>query len=287
MKGFILAGTRVVIIVVLLVILTGLAVGQTGVKKKRALPHEYGAVIMNNYSEKAGLAPVEFDHWLHRGMFTCRLCHVDLAFGMKANSTNVRAADNKKGFYCGACHNGKMVHKEKTVFAACLPPYNPADAKRCDRCHSVGRNIAPENDFYWVTKKYPKERFGNGVDWERTEQDGYIKLVDYIEGVSIRRPAMAVQKDFTINARVAGMAGINFSHGKHTVWNGCEVCHPELFVGVKRGLTKYAMSDFYEGKFCGACHLKVAFPLLDCQRCHTKSVEPPAPVVPQIAPKGM
>jgi hypothetical protein len=47
------------------------------------------------------------------------------------------------------------------------------------------------------------------------------------------------------------------------------------------------MSDFYEGKFCGACHLKVAFPLLDCQRCHTKSTEPPSVPAPQTAPKGL
>jgi c(7)-type cytochrome triheme protein len=79
-----------------------------GVKKKRPLPHEYGRVIINNYSEKAGFAPVVFDHWLHRSQFTCRLCHVDIAFGMKAGASGIKAADNMKGFYCGTCHNGKM-----------------------------------------------------------------------------------------------------------------------------------------------------------------------------------
>ncbi len=278
---------KFILVLCLVVVSSGLVFAQTGIKKKRALPHEFGMVIMNNHSEKAGLAPVQFDHWLHRSKFTCRLCHVDLAFGMKANSTDVKAADNKKGFYCGTCHNGKMVNNEKTVFASCEPKGASSDARRCDRCHSVGKNITPENDFYWITKRFPKERFGNGVDWEKTEAGGYIKLIDSIEGVSISRKAMATQKDFTIHTKVAGMAEINFSHTKHTVWNGCEVCHPELFVGVKRGLTKYSMADFYEGKFCGACHLKVAFPLLDCQRCHTKSVEPVAAPAPQIMPKGM
>lgn len=278
---------KIIIVICLAVLSAGLAAGQTGIKKKRALPHEYGMVIMNNHSDKAGLAPVEFDHWLHRSMFTCRLCHVDLAFGMKANTTNVRAVDNKKGFYCGTCHNGKMIHNEKQVFASCLPQYNPADAQRCERCHSVGKNPVREHDFDWVTKRFPRERFGNGVDWERAEADGHIKLIDAVEGVSIKRKALAAQKDFTISSKVAGMADINFSHSKHTVWNGCELCHPELFVGVKRGLTKYSMADFYEGKFCGACHLKVAFPLLDCQRCHTKAVDAAGAAAPLTPQKGM
>ena len=28
------------------------------------------------------------------------------------------------------------------------------------------------------------------------------------------------------------------------------------------------MKYILEGKFCGVCHLNVAFPLDDCQRCH-------------------
>lgn len=255
-----------------LAILAGLASGQTGVKKKRALPHEFGNVVIDNYSEKAGLAPVEFDHWLHRGMYTCRLCHVDIAFAMKADGTTIKASDNRKGFYCGVCHNGKMTYNGKTVFASCQPVYTQEDAKRCERCHSVGRNVIGEYDFYAFTKKFPKERFGNGVDWDKAEAEKLIKPVDFIEGVSIRRKPMAVQKDFALVPKVEGMPDIIFSHEKHTIWSGCELCHPEIFVGVKKGMTKYTMAEIYEGKFCGVCHIKVAFPLLDCQRCHTKAV---------------
>lgn len=263
---------KIVLVVLALLMVVGLALGQTGVKKKRALPHEFGNVIINNYSERAGLAPVEFNHWLHRGIYTCRLCHVDLAFGMKAGSSNIKAADNKKGFYCGTCHNGKLLYNNKPVFAACQTQYMQEDARRCERCHSVGRNVIGEYDFYTVTKKFPKERFGNGVDWEKAESEGFIKLTDYIEGVSIKRKAMVVKKDFTVKSRVEGMSDIIFSHTKHTVWCGCELCHPEIFVGVKQGMTKYSMAEIYDSKFCGVCHIKVAFPLLDCQRCHTKPV---------------
>lgn len=263
---------RSVVMVFGILTLAGLALAQTGVKKKRALPHEYGNVIINNYSEKAGMAPVEFDHWLHRGLYTCRLCHVDLAFAMKANASNIKAADNKRGFYCGACHNGKRVYRTRPIFASCQLHYTQEEAGNCERCHSVGRNVKREFDFYTFTDKFPKERFGNGINWEKAAAEGFIKPLDFLEGVSIKRNPMNVQKDFSLDAKVEGMQDIIYSHAKHTVWSGCEGCHPEIFVGVKKGLTKYSMEEIYQGKYCGVCHIKVAFPLLDCQRCHTKAV---------------
>ncbi len=261
------------IIAVLVLAAFGTAVAQTGVKKKRPLPYDYGKVILNNYSEKAGLAPVVFDHWIHRSKFTCRLCHVDIAFAMKAGSTGIRASDNMNGYYCGTCHNGKMSIGEKKVFESCSRKIPNGDSSRCERCHSLGKTVAREYDFVKFTERFPKERFGNGIDWEKAEAEGRVNLVDFLEGVSIRRPALTVQKDFSISPKVAGMPDIIFSHKKHTVWNGCELCHPEIFIGVKKGTTKYSMVDIYDGKYCGVCHGTVAFPLLDCQRCHAKPVQ--------------
>lgn len=263
---------KLLFLILFILICTGMTAAQTGVKKKRPLPQEYGRVILNNFSEKAGLPPVVFDHWLHRARFTCRLCHVDIAFAMKADATNIRAADNAKGYYCGTCHNGKMIYKEKKVFESCSTK-PAADLKRCERCHSLGKNVRREYDFAEFTGRFPKERFGNGVNWEKAEEDGYVLLTDYLEGVSIKRPALAVKKDFALAPKVEGMPEIIFSHKKHTVWNGCETCHPEIFIGVKKGTTKYSMIEIFDGKYCGVCHGKVAFPLLDCQRCHSKPVQ--------------
>jgi len=260
------------VIVFGLLALVGLAMAQTGVQKKRALPHQYGNVVMNNYSETAGLAPVEFNHWLHRALYTCRLCHVDLAFSMKTGGSNIKAVDNKRGFYCGACHNGKMVYGTKPIFNSCQLHYTQEEAPNCERCHSAGKNVNRDYDFYTFTEKFPKERFGNGIDWDKAASDGIIKPIDFLEGVSIKRNPMKIQNDFSLVAKVAGMPDIIYSHAKHTVWSGCEGCHPEIFVGVRKGLTKYSMEDIYQGKYCGVCHLKVAFPILDCQRCHTKPV---------------
>jgi c(7)-type cytochrome triheme protein len=97
--------------------------------------------------------------------------------------------------------------------------------------------------------------------------------VDFLEGVSIKREKLADQNDFELGAKYEGMPDIIFSHQKHTVWNGCELCHPEIFIGIKKGLTKYSMEDIFAGKYCGVCHNSVAFPLLDCQRCHTEKIQ--------------
>jgi c(7)-type cytochrome triheme protein len=258
-------------VIVLALVFTVAAFAQTGVKKKRPMPQDYGKVVINNYSEKAGMSGVVFDHWFHRSKFTCRVCHVDIGFGMKVGTTGIRAADNMKGFYCGTCHNGKMFSGK--AFESCSKKFSPEDMKRCERCHSLGRNVKREHDFAAYTEKFPKERFGNGIDWEKAEADGVIKPADYIEGISIKKPSLAIQKDFNLNAKVEGMPDIIFSHKKHTVWNGCAVCHPEIFIGVKKGSTKYSMVEIFDGKFCGACHTTVAFPLMDCQRCHSKPVQ--------------
>jgi len=260
-------------VVMLVLVFTGLTLAQTGVKKKRPLPYEYGRVVLNNYAEKADMAPVVFDHWLHRSNFTCRLCHVDIAFAMKAGATGIRAADNMKGYYCGTCHNGKMQWQDRKVFESCSKENGYKDMNRCERCHSLGKEVKKEYDFSKFTSKLPKERFGNGINWEQAEDKGLIKPTGFLPGISIKRPPLKIQKDFSLEPKVEGMPQIIFSHKKHTVWNGCEVCHPEIFAGVKKGLTKYSMPEIFEGKYCGVCHGKVAFPLLDCQRCHTKSVE--------------
>src|SRR5512139_449939 len=261
---------KLLVLLVLVLVSAGVIYAQMGVKKKRPLPYEYGRVVINNYSEKAGLAPVVFDHWLHRSNFTCRVCHVDLTFAMKTDGTRIRAIDNMRGYYCGTCHNGKMAYADRKVFEACRKEGEYGSVQQCERCHSLGKNVKKEHDFETFAAKMPKERFGNGINWEEAEAKGLIKPVDFIEGISIRRAGLKVQKDFSLEPKVEGMPEIIFSHRKHTVWNGCEVCHPEIFKGIKRGLTKYSMPEIIEGKYCGVCHNTVAFPLLDCQRCHAK-----------------
>ncbi|HEY3307792.1 MAG TPA: c(7)-type cytochrome triheme domain-containing protein [Desulfuromonadaceae bacterium] len=264
---------RAFIVLMISVGLTGLVLAEEGVKKNRLRPYEFGMVTISQNSMKAGISPVIFDHWLHRAKFTCRLCHLDIGFGMKTGATNIRAANNIRGFYCGTCHNGKTTFADKTVFAACSKNPSKDDEERCKKCHSTDRDEKRETDFLNLIEKFPKERLGNGVDWEKAEELGMIKPIDFLEGISLTKPPQKLQKDFTLDSKFEGMPDIIFSHKKHTVWNGCEVCHPKPFVGVKKGSTKYSMLEIFNGKFCGLCHYNVAFPVTDCQRCHRKPIQ--------------
>lgn len=256
-------------VVAVLFVFVNFAHAEGGLKKRKPLPHEFGRVVIGNFSERAGLSPVVFDHWLHRSKYTCRVCHVDIGFGMSAGSTKIRAADNGKGYYCGTCHNGKSKYDKKIIFEAC----SGKDSQKCGICHSTARNPLREQAFYKFAENMPKERFGNGVNWQLAEEKGLINPISHLEGISITRNTLAVQKDFSLDAKIEGMPAIIFSHSKHTVWNGCELCHPDIFLGVKKGSTKYSMIDLFQGKYCGVCHEKVAFPLTDCQRCHVGDMQ--------------
>jgi c(7)-type cytochrome triheme protein len=253
-------------VALLVLVLPGFLSARTAAPKKRPLPFEYGRVRLNNFSEASGRLPVVFDHWLHRAKYTCRLCHMDIGFAMKAGATGITAADNQGGFYCGTCHNGGI------AFSACSQDAVSGNSANCDRCHSEGMSGARKIDFREFTRDFPRGRFGNGIDWEQAEAGGKIKLIDSIEGLSMKSTLVFNKQDFEVGAKREGIPGIIFSHDKHTVWNGCEVCHPDIFE-VTIGATRYSMVDIYQGKYCGVCHGRVAFPVIDCQRCHLNKVQ--------------
>ena len=89
-----------------------------GTQEARA---EYGDVVMNNYSDGAGMRPVVFPHWFHRVRFRCKVCHTDLGFKFKAGGNEINMLKIIDGQFCGACHNGSVAW--------------PAD--NCDLCHSA------------------------------------------------------------------------------------------------------------------------------------------------------
>jgi c(7)-type cytochrome triheme protein len=98
------AGKRLVgcVLSVLLVMGTLLSLG---VHEARA---EYADVVINNYSDKAGMRPAVFPHWYHRIRFACKVCHADLGFKFKAGGNEINMAKIIDGQFCGACHNGEI-----------------------------------------------------------------------------------------------------------------------------------------------------------------------------------
>lgn len=85
---------------------------------------EYGDVVINNYSDKAGIRPVIFPHWFHRLRFRCKVCHGDLGFEFKAGGNQINMLKIIDGQFCGACHNGEIAW--------------PVD--NCNLCHSAKPN---------------------------------------------------------------------------------------------------------------------------------------------------
>lgn len=69
---------------------------------------EYGDVVINNYSDAAGMRPVVFPHWFHRIRFRCKVCHADLGFKFKAGGNDINMVKIFDGQFCGRCHNSSI-----------------------------------------------------------------------------------------------------------------------------------------------------------------------------------
>jgi c(7)-type cytochrome triheme protein len=228
----------------------------------------HGRVVMDNFSTRADVPAVTFDHWSHRTRYGCRVCHVDVGFALGAGETQVSAASNEDGLHCGACHDGERRYEGRPVFRACWG-WPRADAARgCTRCHT-GANADPGPGWEELTRRLSADAAGN-VDWADAARRGLVRPLDVAEGVSQKPPAMRNDRDVTIRAVGTWLANVTFSHRKHAGWTGCELCHPEVFPLTRRGAASYGMEDVRAGRYCGVCHRNAAFPLVACKRCHAE-----------------
>ena len=85
-----------------------LAIFMVGSLSDRQASAEFGDVIINNYSDAAGMRPVVFPHWFHRIRFRCKVCHSDLGFEFKAGGNDINMLKIFDGEFCGACHNAEI-----------------------------------------------------------------------------------------------------------------------------------------------------------------------------------
>lgn len=230
-------------------------------------PEYFGMVRMNNFTKQGDMPPVIFDHWLHRATFTCRICHIDIGFAMKAKATKVTANDNIQGYFCGSCHNGTLKIDGQKVFSACAVKYSEKEAKRCGRCHSDGNTEQRKYKFETFTQKLPRLQY-NQIDWEKAEEKRLIKSIDSIEGIFYKTDAIKAQDNFSIEVNTKRKTDVIFSHKKHVVWNGCAVCHPMIFPSSAKGSVQYSMFQIMDGEYCGVCHVSVAFSVWLCYKCH-------------------
>jgi c(7)-type cytochrome triheme protein len=112
-----------------------------------------------------------------------------------------------------------------------------------------------------------KSNDGNRVDWVKSLNDGTIN-----PRVDRNDPnASPMVMDLNIVREVKGsMPDVVYPHKQHTQWLDCSNCHPAIFIPQK-GANQISMAAILMGEKCGVCHGKVAFPVSECRRCHSKS----------------
>ena len=119
-----------------------------------------------------------------------------------------------------------------------------------------------------------KSNDGNRVDWVRSLNDHSINPRFDRNDASVAPMVM----DMNIVREVKGsMPDVVYPHKQHTQWLDCSNCHPAIFIPQK-GANQISMAAILLGQKCGVCHGKVAFPVSDCRRCHSKSKPTPAAV---------
>lgn len=125
---------------------------------------------------------------------------------------------------------------------------------------------APKEAF----AELPKSRSGNRVDWVKALEMGII------EPRADRLDAEEKMQEFDMNIvrEVKGsMPDVVYPHKQHTQWLDCRNCHPKIFIP-KKGGNNISMAAILMGQYCGVCHGKVAFPVSECRRCHSKPKSP-------------
>ncbi len=225
---------------------------------KKLPPEEHGNILINRTSEKNGVKPATFSHWLHRTKYTCRVCHFELEFNMQANTTQITEAANKAGKFCGTagCHDGKAAFGH--------------EKPHCQKCHNGNRAYGKEK--FSRLSKLPKTEFGNDIDWVAAFQRRMITPVTYMV---TKAPEVAVVDAFKVAAEWNSIPPAVFPHKPHTDWLDCNNCHPDIFDIKKHENKTYSMVRMItKREYCCVCHLDVAFPMQDCKRCHKVNRQP-------------
>lgn len=147
-----------------------------------------------------------------------------------------------------------------------LPPPPPQDLLSKDGVHDTKNpGIKMLQEPREGLGKLPKDQVGNRVNWIKSLREGYIEpRTNILPGTPIR----VLNLDVLLK-NTGEMPMVLFPHRQHTEWLDCNNCHEHLFkykTGTTKGLNMFAI---LQGEFCGQCHGAVAFPLTECNRCHS------------------
>ena len=121
----------------------------------------------------------------------------------------------------------------------------------------------------------PRDTAGNMVNWVKALESGAINPRTNI----LPETEVRVRDDEFIVAKYGSLPAVKFPHRPHTLWLDCSNCHEHLFKS-KAGANRFSMMAILNGEQCGVCHGAVAFPLTECNRCHSV----PNASLPRAAP---
>ncbi len=110
----------------------------------------------------------------------------------------------------------------------------------------------------------PRDTAGNKVDWVRALDTDAIdprESLDDDTALEVLDTEIVMRDTSTLN-------WVLFPHRPHTQWLACENCHESPFVA-RAGANPINMGKILDGEYCGVCHGAVAFPLTECNRCHS------------------
>ncbi len=115
----------------------------------------------------------------------------------------------------------------------------------------------------------PVDKYGL-TDWAAAVKQDKIKPKGSLDPTADEMPPLDL--DIIIKSKSLYVKDVKYPHWMHTYWLKCEVCHATkggaIFIPAK-GQNNMTMVGIANGKWCGRCHNKIAFPLADCNRCHT------------------
>jgi c(7)-type cytochrome triheme protein len=129
--------------------------------------------------------------------------------------------------------------------------------------------IDPSPDV--VSLEYlPKDNYGF-VDWGKALKNGVINPKELIPGSKAlsSEDKVPYAGNVLIKSKMAFMPDVIFPHQPHTTWLKCSNCHPKIFKPKAGSNPALSMVAIWQGKFCGRCHDRVAFPTRNCFKCHS------------------
>ncbi len=228
---------------------------------------------------------VTFSHRPHTTVLSCGSCHPTL-FPLRKGGSPITMRRILAGEACGACH-GKVAFPIEKSCPRCHTLPAPTTALKSlsggeqarEAMSAIFRGNGPlPKSWDDLHAQFPKDA-GGGVDWVRALADGKITPLPGPDRRTEDQPVLPM--DVPVGKERSKLFRVSFPHASHTQWVTCTSCHPEIFQ-MARGTTPITMARIMAGEACGACHGKVAFPLYDCNRCHSK----PKPGKPFIIPRA-